>query len=138
VESHETLTTLLSRAPSGRIFIIECAATSWRVRSGEDNYDFVAGLIETQDSLVTSLRTPESKGSRRIGGIDLDGDCLGNRTADLRGVYRGQEIWVRVEEEGFTYNQRRFRSLSAVAYAVTSTRWNGYLFFGLQEGQIGE
>src|SRR5947209_4056988 len=35
---------------------------------------------------------------------------------ELRRRYRGQEILVRVEEDGFTYNQRRFSSLSAIAY----------------------
>jgi len=28
--------------------------------------------------------------------------------------------------------------LSAIAYEATGTRWNGYLFFRLQEGQIRE
>jgi hypothetical protein len=57
---------------------------------------------------------------------------------DLKRQYRGQDIVVRVEEDGFTYNQRRYSSLSAIAYAATGTRWNGYLFFRLQEGQVGE
>ena len=54
---------------------------------------------------------------------------------ELKRLYRGQEILVRVEEDGFTYRQRRFSSLSAIAYEVTGTRWNGYLFFRLQEWQ---
>jgi Protein of unknown function (DUF2924) len=57
---------------------------------------------------------------------------------DLKRRYRGKEIVVRVEPDGFTYNKQRFRSLSAIAYQVTGTRWNGYLFFRLQEGQIRE
>ena len=57
---------------------------------------------------------------------------------ELKRRYRGKEIVVRVEEDGFIYNKQRFSSLSAIAYEVTSTRWNGYLFFRLQEGQIRE
>jgi Protein of unknown function (DUF2924) len=57
---------------------------------------------------------------------------------ELKRRYRGEEIVVRVEEDGFTYDQRRFSSLSAIAYEVTGTRWNGYLFFGLQEWQKHE
>jgi hypothetical protein len=57
---------------------------------------------------------------------------------DLKRTYRGTEILVRVEEDGFTYQKRRYNSLSAIAYEVTGTRWNGYLFFRLQEGQIRE
>jgi hypothetical protein len=53
---------------------------------------------------------------------------------ELKRLYRGKEIVVRVEEDGFTYHQQKFRSLSAIAYEVTGTRWNGYLFFRLQEG----
>ena len=58
--------------------------------------------------------------------------------AELKRRYRGKQILVRVEEDGFRYDKRRFRSLSAIAYEVTGTRWNGYLFFRLQEGQNRE
>ena len=36
-----------------------------------------------------------------------------------------------LDEGGFDYRGQRHRSLSAVATAITGTRWNGYLFFGL-------
>jgi hypothetical protein len=49
----------------------------------------------------------------------------------LRRRYREQEIVVRVLEQGFEYQSRPYRSLSAVARHVTGTRWNGLLFFGL-------
>lgn len=49
----------------------------------------------------------------------------------IRRVYRGHEIVVKVLDKGFEYNGSVYRSLSAVAYEVTGTRWNGYLFFGL-------
>jgi hypothetical protein len=48
--------------------------------------------------------------------------------SELKRTYRGQTIVVRVEENGFTFNEQRFASLSAIAYQVTGTRWNGYLF----------
>jgi hypothetical protein len=35
--------------------------------------------------------------------------------------------------EGFEYQGRRYQSLSAVARAITGTRWNGPLFFGLRK-----
>jgi hypothetical protein len=38
---------------------------------------------------------------------------------------------VRVLENGFEWNGVVYRSLSAVAKAVTGTHWNGKLFFGL-------
>ena len=45
--------------------------------------------------------------------------------------YHGQEIRVTVLEDGFEWNGRIFRSLSALAREVTGQRWNGLLFFGL-------
>ena len=35
-------------------------------------------------------------------------------------------------EDGFRWNERSFRSLSAVARAITGTKWNGPKFFGLR------
>ena len=45
--------------------------------------------------------------------------------------YHGQEIRVTVLDDGFEWNGRRFKSLSALAREVTGQRWNGFLFFGL-------
>jgi hypothetical protein len=44
-----------------------------------------------------------------------------------------RHIVVKVLEQGFEYESRRYRSLSAIAREVTGTRWNGLLFFGLAE-----
>ena len=45
--------------------------------------------------------------------------------------YRGRTIEVTVLAQGFQYQDRVYRSLSAVAKAVTGKHWNGYHFFGL-------
>jgi len=55
----------------------------------------------------------------------------------LRRRYQGSEVVVQVLEEGFEYQSRRYRSLSAIAREVTGTRWNGLLFFGLTERRHG-
>lgn len=49
----------------------------------------------------------------------------------LSRYYKGREITVRVLKSGFEYEGRRFRSLSAIAKAVTGAHWNGLLFFGI-------
>lgn len=49
----------------------------------------------------------------------------------LRRYYKGRAITVSVLESGFEYEGRRFRSLSAIAKAVTGAHWNGLLFFGI-------
>jgi hypothetical protein len=38
---------------------------------------------------------------------------------------------VKVLADGFEYERETYRSLSAVAKAVTGSHWNGLLFFGL-------
>jgi hypothetical protein len=35
--------------------------------------------------------------------------------------------------DGYEWQGRRYQSLSAVARAITGTRWNGPLFFGLRK-----
>ncbi len=47
--------------------------------------------------------------------------------------YHGNEIRVLALDDGFEWDGRHYRSLSAVARAVTGQRWNGLLFFGLTE-----
>ena len=46
--------------------------------------------------------------------------------------YQGVEHCVTVREEDFEYQGRPYKSLSAIARAITGTRWNGLLFFGLK------
>ena len=48
----------------------------------------------------------------------------------LSKVYRGRTIVVKVLTTGFDWDGQTYTSLSAVARAVTGTRWNGLLFFG--------
>jgi hypothetical protein len=52
----------------------------------------------------------------------------------LRREWKGIEHVVKVREHDFEYNGRPYKSLSAVARAITNTRWNGWLFFGLNSG----
>jgi hypothetical protein len=51
--------------------------------------------------------------------------------------YQGIEHCVTVRDEDFEYQGRPYKSLSAIARAITGTRWNGLLFFGLKNRQVG-
>ena len=51
--------------------------------------------------------------------------------AMLRRKWKGRTILVEVLAKGFRYENQQYSSLSAVALAVTGTRWNGLAFFGL-------
>jgi hypothetical protein len=45
--------------------------------------------------------------------------------------YRGELISVAVLDEGYEHEGAVYKSLTAVAKAVTGSHWNGYHFFGL-------
>jgi hypothetical protein len=45
--------------------------------------------------------------------------------------YKDKTLVVKVRDDGFEYEGRRFTSLSNIAGEVTGTRWNGFAFFGL-------
>jgi hypothetical protein len=47
--------------------------------------------------------------------------------------YQGVEHVVTVTRDGYEHQGRPFRSLSAIARAITGTRWNGWVFFGLRK-----
>jgi hypothetical protein len=76
-------------------------------------------LIEEEDRRVKGLPSLR-KGDRPITGTRL-----------IR-QWQGVEHCVTVLDDGFEYEGRKYRSLSAIARAITGTRWNGPLFFALR------
>ena len=48
--------------------------------------------------------------------------------------YKGRTVIVTILPNGFEYEGKVYRSLSAVATTVTGTHWNGYHFFNLLKG----
>jgi hypothetical protein len=68
-------------------------------------------------------------------------DTADHRSQDLRlplpgtvltRSFRGRTVKVCVLANGFRHEDRQFRSLSGVTQHITGTRWNGYVFWGLQ------
>jgi hypothetical protein len=49
--------------------------------------------------------------------------------------WNGMEHFVTVMDQGFEYQGRKFRSLSAVAKAITGTHWSGPAFFGMKRSK---
>ncbi len=47
-------------------------------------------------------------------------------------VWQGVEHTVTVLAEGYEWQGRPYKSLSAIARAITGTQWNGLTFFGLK------
>jgi len=46
--------------------------------------------------------------------------------------WQGVEHVITVQRDGFEWQGRPYQSLSAIARAITGTRWNGWVFFGLR------
>ena len=96
---------------------------------------FYGGLSEAAKTHLTQVAQgdPVARVESRIAGN------LRNKADILPGT-RFVRIWkdrrheVLAHENGFEYDGRMFRSLSAVAREITGTRWNGKLFFGLKKG----
>jgi hypothetical protein len=47
-------------------------------------------------------------------------------------IWQGNKYIVIVKENGFEYDGKIYFSLSKVAFIITGTKWNGWLFFGLK------
>lgn len=69
--------------------------------------------------------TPESgKKSNRDKRLPIPGTIITKE-------YKGNKIQIKILESGFEYNNKTYKSLSAIAKETTGAHWNGYLFFGL-------
>jgi hypothetical protein len=119
---------------------------AWHLQAGEDG-----GLPESVRQYAIAiargaeLRSRISENaSRRQAGAPLE-QTVTTRVAQTRDArlpmpgclivknYKTQTVVVKVLDEAFEYDGRRFSSLSAIAGEITGTRWNGFAFFGLEK-----
>ena len=89
---------------------------------------FYGGLDESTrnrlDEIADSLEDRKPKTT-----VEIDGKILpGTR---FTREWRGKLYETIVREDGFEYNGQMFRSLSAIATAITGTQWNGRKWWGL-------
>lgn len=82
-----------------------------------------AGMIQekarTTTSRISSNRDPR---------LPMPGTILARE-------YQGRDIVVKVLDNDFEFENRRYKSLSAFAREVTGTKWNGFLFFGIDQNR---
>lgn len=45
--------------------------------------------------------------------------------------YKGKNLEIKIQEAGFEYCGKIYKTLTAIAKEVTGAHWNGYLFFNL-------
>jgi hypothetical protein len=83
---------------------------------------------ETVERLAALAAEVGGKGTKRTRSAH-DRPIAGTR---LLREWQGVEHSVTVRDDDFEYQGRPYKSLSAVARLITSTRWNGWTFFGLK------
>ena len=95
-----------------------------------------AELAQGADVRLTAPRPKEiaAEGPTKVATIHISqDDRLPMPGAVITRDYKGETVEVHVLPDGFEYQGEIYRSLSAVARAVTGTHWNGYHFFGLRK-----
>ena len=136
----------------GRIAALPSTPTAelkqqWRALFGREPPAFnrpylVSRLTYRIQELAYGGLRPETRARLEALGEQLDGGnvVLRRTRADSRPLpgtrllreWQGVEHAVTVLVDGFEWEGRPYRSLSAIARAITGTRWNGWTFFGLR------
>lgn len=132
--SHEELVslwhTLCGNEPpaSNRRFIIKRLA--YRIQEiaygglSEKTYEKMDAVLKRHD--YDENGKPKRASSRAQ--VRKDMPVIGSK---LVREWNGRRYEVTTLRDGFEYEGRKFRSLSAIAKAITGTHWNGRAFFGL-------
>jgi hypothetical protein len=88
---------------------------------------------ERMDRILEENGYDENGAKSKGAGRKLSGnDVQLTRGTILAREWKDERHEVRVIDGGFEYRGMPYRSLSAVARAITGTSWNGPLFFGLR------
>jgi hypothetical protein len=97
---------------------------SERAKRWADELARGAGLRTTAPRAPTATPSATTVAPRITTRLPIPGTVLTK-------TYKGRHVAVTVLPDGFEYGGHTYRSLSAVAKAVTGSHWNGLLFFGL-------
>jgi hypothetical protein len=87
---------------------------------------------ETIERLAALAEGLDGKGTKRARSAQ-DRPIVGTR---LVREWQGAEHCVTVRDDGYEYQGRPYKSLSAIARLITGTRWNGWIFFGLKNQRM--
>lgn len=103
-----------------------------QIRLGYRIQELTHGGLDRETRRMLDLLADEVEGLTRRKNLIADPR---NPVAGTRLVreWNGIEHTVTVLTDGFEWQGRKYKSLSAVAREITGTRWNGYRFFGLRE-----
>lgn len=116
---------------------LEGLRTFWRERYGVPpplrSEPILRQLLawRVQAQTIGGLDAKTRKALARSGPAQAEGKHLGVG-ARLTRIWKGREVTVVVEENGFRWEGDLYPSLSAAATAIAGSRWNGPRFFGLR------
>ena len=89
-------------------------------------------------SASTQKRLQAIAAGVRQGNLDVAGIAKTIRPgAQMLRQWKGQTHTVTALSDGFEWNGRTYKSLSAVARKITGINWNGYVFFGIKRPAPG-
>ena len=107
--------------PYNRVFLVK--RLSYRVQELA-----FGGLSKEAERRLDDL-VDELKGKKRPKPKDMSAPIVGTK---LIREWQGVLQEVTTLSDGYEWQGRAYKSLSAVARAITGTRWNGPLFFGVR------
>ncbi len=97
-------------------------------------------LANDADLRTRAPRDPVASGSSEVKARTATGRISPSRDPRLplpgtllAREFQGRDIVVKVLDNGFEFDGRRYKSLSAIAQEVTGSKWNGFLFFGIAD-----
>ena len=107
------------------------------LRIGYRIQELTYGGLTKETRRVLDLLADEVEGKlgRKYMAVDPRNPVTGTR---LVREWNGVEHTVTVLRDGYDWEGRKYRSLSAVAKAITGTNWNGFRFFGMREIKKGK
>lgn len=130
----ERYTEVFGRSPRIRSREFLWKRIAWKIQ--EQRFGGLSNVAKARlEELIQSLDLPLDENVRKVTGHlrgkRKPGDPMPGTV--LVREWHGRQIRAEVLEDGFEWEGTVYRSLSAVAKAVTGTHWNGRLFFRLSE-----
>ena len=138
---------VLGRLEALKIADIAALKAQWRALFGTEPPPYNRRFLESRlayrvQELAFGGLKPETLARLEALGEQFDGGKIAVRRmrgedrpiagTQLMREYQGVEHLVTVTRDGYDYQGRPYKSLSAIARGITGTRWNGRVFFGLR------
>ena len=138
---------VLGRLDALKTADIAALKTQWRSLFGTEPPPYNRRFLESRlayrvQELAFGGLKPETLARLEALGEQFDGGKIAVRRmrgedrpiagTQLMREYQGVEHLVTVTRDGYDYQGRPYKSLSAIARGITGTRWNGRVFFGLR------